>query len=109
MEKKRKKREKKYEGMTKKDREKPFNLQWLRRKKKKTKAEARRIRIFDRKKERIPSFKKKCKECGEPIPSPLDFCSSRCKEEYEKKYGKEELTDKKIRELLKRILKEENI
>jgi len=62
--------------------EKEFNLDWLRRKKNKTKAEIKRLKIFDEKKAKIPPFDEKCKQCGRPIPAPLEFCSSHCKGEY---------------------------
>jgi len=40
----------------------------------------------------IPPFDRNCKNCGRPIPSPLDFCGSRCKREYvEKQDIKEEI------------------
>lgn len=95
----------KTKGMTKKDRERPFDLQWIRRKRKKTKKEIRRLKKFDERKRKIPPFDSKCKECGKPIPSPLDFCSSKCSEEYYKKHDKKIPSDIEIRKMLKEILK----
>ena len=44
--------------------------------------ERRRVRDFLIKKAKIPPFDEKCKQCGRPIPAPLEFCSSHCKGEY---------------------------
>lgn len=94
MEKKRKIRDAKYKGMIKKDRSEPFDLQWIRRKKKKTKQDIRRLKDFDARKAKLLPDDTNCKVCDRPIPSPMWFCSSKCKEKYDAKKSSKKIKRK---------------
>jgi len=74
--------------MTKKPRRDIYKLLKVEKKKGKlSKAEQKRLRIFKERKAKIDAMiQQPCKECGEKlIPIPMEFCSSKCKEDYEKK------------------------